>query len=137
MPVICFLQGLLRIRLTINLIWHFSLFLSPFCLKTILPIHPEKKKWWHWWNVLTFDWTKLWVAYTDNKNNVLRARTNYFVVVYVRSDGNNLRISTLEISVLIQTGEFLLNGSSSISLKFLYSKLYVLSYNMWWSVLYL
>ena len=36
----------------------------------------------------------------------------------MRSDGNNLRISTLEISVLIKTGEFLLNGSSSISSKF-------------------
>ena len=78
----------------------------------------RKKKWWLWWNVLTFDWTKLLVAYTENKNNFLRARTNYFVVVYVRSDGNNLRISTLEISVLIKTGEFLLNGSSSISSKF-------------------
>ena len=41
--------------------------------------------------------------------------------MYVRCDGNNLRISALELSVLIKTGEFLVHGRSSISLKFFYT----------------
>ena len=37
--------------------------------------------------------TKLYVAVTENENNFLLAQTNSFVVVYVKSDSDNLCIS--------------------------------------------
>ena len=45
---------------------------------------------------MSFSGTKLKVAVTENENNFLLTQTNSLVVVYVRSDSNNLCILATE-----------------------------------------
>ena len=43
--------------------------------------------------------TKLYVAVTENENNFLLAQRNSFIVVYVKSDSDNLCISATKQQV--------------------------------------